>query len=116
LKIYCETSCLPHNIRDGDSNAELAALKELAEKFHMFGSDFVRQEAAQTKDENQRNNLIIDFQALKLVPKGSILHGFSHQEGQYGFATCPLMSDTSDDALRDKLIERGLERQDTSDA
>ncbi len=63
LKIYCDANTLPHNIRHADqkSQGELAALKQLAEKYSMFGSLVVLRELMNTTDQTQQNYLIVDY-------------------------------------------------------
>ena len=88
LKIYCDTSCLPHNIRSADPKpqGELAALKQLADKYWMFGSRVVRRELMNTKKQTQRKNLIVDYKALEPITKDEKVHGFHTQTDQYGTA------------------------------
>ena len=78
LKIYCDTNTLPNNIRHTDqkSQRELAALKQLAEKYLMFGSLVVLRELTNTTEQNQRNSLIFDYKALEPIPKDQRLLGF----------------------------------------
>ncbi len=115
MKIYCDTSTLPHNIRHADqkSQRELAALKQLAEKYLMFGSRAVLRELMNTPEQNQRNNLIVDYKALAPIPKDEKVHGFHTQIDQYGGSVSyPLVSDVQDETLRTELMQRGLDRPD----
>ncbi len=115
LKIYCDTSTLPHNIRHADqkSQGELAALKQLAEKHSMFGSLVVLRELMNTTEQTQQNNLIVDYKALEPIPKDEKVHGFHTQTDQYGgCVTYPLVSDVQDETLRNELIQRGLKSRD----
>ncbi len=65
MKIYCDTSTLPENIRgtDAKSQKELSALKELQELGAMWGSHIVRYEVINTKDESKRNQLLAEHAA-----------------------------------------------------
>ncbi len=115
LKIYCDTSCLPHNIRYADPKpqGELAALKQLADKYWMFGSRVVRRELMITKKQTQRKNLIVDYKAREPITKDEKVHGFHTQTDQYGgVVVYPLVSDVQDETLRKELIEHGLEPRD----
>ena len=115
LKIYCDTNTLPNNIRHADqkSQRELAALKQLAEKYLMFGSLVVLRELMNTTEQNQRNSLIVDYKALEPIPKDQRLLGFHTQTHQYGgFVSYPLISDVQDEALRKELTRRGLDLRD----
>jgi predicted nucleic acid-binding protein len=113
LKIYCETSCLPHNIRDEKSQGELAAIKVLAKKFDLYGSRFVRHEVLNTNNEVQRNFLIVECDSLKPVLKDEKLLGFHTNYDQFGgFVCCPMIADTHDDALCEELKKQGLEPAD----
>lgn len=60
---------------------ERAALKQLAEKYSMFGSHLVHYEVMNTPDETQRDNLIIDYKALEPVSKDVKIYGFQTQRG-----------------------------------
>ncbi len=115
LKIYCDTSTLPHNIRHADqkSQGELAALKQLAEKCLMFGSRAVLRELMNTPEQNQRNSLIVDFKGLAPIAKDEKVHGFHTQTDQYGgFVSYPLVSDVQDETLCKELIQHGLKPRD----
>ena len=116
MKIYCDTSTLPHNIRHADekSQSERAALKRLAEENLMFGSGVVLRELMNTTEQAQRNNLIVDYRALTPIPKDEKVHGFHTQTDQYGGCiTNPLISDVQDETIRDDLITGlGLEPRD----
>ena len=115
MKIYCDTSTLPHNIRYADqkSQLELAALKQLAERYSMFGSHIVLYELMKTTAEIQRNNRIVDYKALEPIPKDEKLLGIRTQTDPVGgFVNCPIISDVQDDTVRDELIKRGLEQRD----
>ena len=115
MKIYCDTSTLPHNIRHADqkSHGELAALNRLAEKYSMFGSLVDLRELMNTPDQTQQNNLIVDYKALEPIPKDERVHGFHTQTDQYGGCiTYPLVSDVQDEMLREELIHRGLTPRD----
>jgi hypothetical protein len=70
LKIYCDTSTLPENIRgtDAKSQKELSAREELQELGVMLGSHIVRYEVMNTKDESKRNQLLAEQAALKPIP------------------------------------------------
>ena len=52
MKIYCDTSTLPHNINSAEpkSQIELKALNELAKRYSLFGSHLVGSEAEKTKN------------------------------------------------------------------
>jgi hypothetical protein len=71
LKIYCDTSTLPENIRGADakSQRELSAVRELQELGigAMFGSRIVRYEVMNTKDESRRNQLFAEQAKLKPI-------------------------------------------------
>lgn len=115
MKIYCDTSALPHNIsrhNDKKSQIELAALSQLREKYPFFGSHLVRYEAERTKDEIQRDHLIIDVNELENVPKDQKLLGFNIQINQYSCINSPIISDVQDEAIRAELMERGLKQRD----
>ena len=115
LKIYCDTSTLPHNIRHADqkSQGELAALKQLAENCSMFGSLVVLRELMNTPEQTQKNNLIVDYKALEPIPKDEKVLGFHTQTDQYGgFVSYPLISDVQDETLRKELTQRGLGLRD----
>ena len=115
MKIYCDTSTLPHNIGHADqkSQVELAALKQLAEKCSMFGSLVVLRELMNTTKQPQQNKLIVDYKALEPIPKDERVHGFHTQTDQYGgCVTYPLISDVQDETLRNELIQRGLDLRD----
>ncbi len=115
MKIYCDTSTLPHNIRHADekSQGELAALKQLAEKYSMFGSRVVLRELISTTEQTQRDYLIVDYQALEPIPKDEKLLGFYTQTDQYGGCiTNPMISDVQDERLREELTQHGLKLRD----
>ncbi len=115
LKIYCDTSALPHNIRNTDpkSAGELAAIKQLAEEYSMFGSHLVNYEAAKTENGVQRDHLIVDCKTLVPIPKDEKLLGFNTQFDWYGGFICsPIISDVQDEALRKELIDHGLGQRD----
>jgi hypothetical protein len=116
MRIFCETSSLRHNISrhsDAKSKAELAALSQLAERYLLVRGRAVLRELMQTADVLQRNNLIVDYEALQPIPKDEKLLGIQYvQTGQYGFVNIPRLADTQDDALRDELIREGFERLD----
>jgi hypothetical protein len=113
LKIYCDTSVLPHNMDQKTQLEERAALKQLAEKYSMFGSHLIHYEVMNTPDVTQRENLIIDYKALEPVSKDVKIYGFQAQADQYGGFVCyPLMSDVQDEKLRNELIGQGLEQRD----
>ena len=115
MKIYCDTDTLPHNIRHADekSQGELAALKQLAEKYSMFGSLVILRELMNTTKQTQRDYLIVDYQALEPIPKDEKLLGFYMQTDQYGGCiTNPMFSDVQDEALREELTRRGLDLRD----
>lgn len=46
----------------------------------MFSSHLVRYEAEKTKDETQRNYLIIDFKGLEPIPEDEKPLGFHHMQ------------------------------------
>jgi hypothetical protein len=117
LKIYCDTSTLPENIRGADakSQRELSAVRELQELGigAMFGSRIVRYEVMNTKDESRRNQLFAEQAKLKPITKDEKLLGFQKTTDQYGgFVRNPMVSDVQNDAIRDELIARGLEQKD----
>ena len=115
MKIYCDTSTLPENIRGADakSQKELTALKELQELGVMLGSRIVRYEVMNTKDENKRNQLLAEHAALKPIDNDEKLLGIHTTTDQYGgFVSYPMISDVQDEAIRAELIERGLEQKD----
>ena len=115
LKIYCDTSVLPHNICHADekSERELAALEELAERYSMFGSRVALRELMMTTDPTTKEHLIVEYQNLEPVPNDERVDGFHTQYDQLGgFVTCPLISDVQDEALRDELMGRGMKRRD----
>jgi hypothetical protein len=111
LKIYCDTCSLRHNV---DEEKERVALERLAEKFPMFGSHLVRHEAANTKKTNPKGDfLIVDADALELVPKEKVLLGFQYLSDQYGgFFAGPLTSDVPDETIRNEVMKRGLKQRD----
>ncbi len=93
--------------------AELVALKQLAEKYSMFGSRVVLRELMNTTKQTQRDYLIVDYQALEPIPKDEKLLGFHTQADQYGgFITNPLISDVQDERLREELTQHGLKLRD----
>jgi len=111
MKIYCETSCLPENIRrhsDAKSERELTALKSLAEQHQLFASRVIDREIMKTADKARRDALIIDYKTLQPIPKDEKLLGFHHQSDRYGFVTYPMISDSQNEPLRDELIQHGL--------
>ncbi len=115
MKIYCDTDTLPHNIRHADqkSQRELAALKQLAEKYLMFGSLVVLRELMNTTEQTQQNHLIVDYKALEPIPKDEKVHGLHTQTDQYGgCVTYPLVSDVQDERLREELTQHGLKLRD----
>ncbi len=115
MKIYCDTNTLPHNIRHADQKTlgELAALKQLAEKYLLYGSLGVLRELMETKDQTQRDYLIVNYKSLEPIPKDEKVHGFHTQYDQYGgFVAYPLVSDVQDETLRAELMQRGLDRPD----
>ncbi len=113
LKIYCDTNTLPHNIRDQKSQGELAAIKQLAEKYPMFSSLVALREVMNTPEGLQQNNLIVDYNALEPIPRDEKVLGFHMQSDQYGgCVTNPLISDVQDETLRKELTRRGLELKD----
>lgn len=115
MKIYCDTSTLPHNIDHANhkSQVELAALKQLAEQCLMFGSLVVLRELMNTTEQPQQNNLIVDYNALEPIPEDEKVHGFHTQTDQYGGCiTNPLISDVQDEMLRSELMQRGLDLRD----
>jgi hypothetical protein len=115
LKIYCDTSTLPENIRGADakSQKELTALKQLQELGVMLGSHIVRYEVMNTKDESKRTQLLAEHDALKPIDNDEKLLGIHTTTDQYGgFVSYPMISDVQDEAIRAELIERGLEQKD----
>ncbi len=115
MKIYCDTNTLPHNIRDPGYNiqGERDALKELADKFDLFSSKFVLKEVMKTCDETQRDYLIVDYRALKPVPKDERFQGAYTLFDQYGgYIENPLISDVQDEALVNELTDQGLKNGD----
>lgn len=115
LKIYCDTNTLPGNIRHADqkSQDELAAMKQLDEKYLLFRSRVVLREVTNTRDETQREYLIVDYESREAVPRDEKVHGIHTQTDQYGgFVGQPLVSDVQDEAICHELIDRGLERRD----
>ena len=112
MRIYCDTSCLPHNMRGQKCQGELAALEQCAERFERYGSRFVRHEVLNTKDEALRDVLIVDYNALKPVPKDEKILGFHSQFDRFGGCCWPMIADTHDDLLCEELKNRGLEPTD----
>ncbi len=115
MKIYVETSCLRSNIRHPDpkSQKELAALEQLAERYWLFGSRLTLREATATAKKTQQDSLILDYKALKPIPKDERLLGFNSQSDRYGgFISYPLIADCQDETLRKELIEHGLGPKD----
>ena len=116
MKIYCDTSCLPENIRrhtdDPKSQKELAALTKLAEQYQLFGSRVIDREIMKTTDKARQDVLIVNYKALQPVSKDEKLLGFHHQSDRYGFISCPMISDIQDEALRDELVQHALEPRD----
>ena len=115
MKIYCDTSTLPENIRGADakSQKELTALKQLQELGVMLGSHIVRYEVMNTKDESKRTQLLAEHDALKPIDNDEKLLGIHTTTDQYGgFVSYPMISDVQDEAIRAELIERGLEQKD----
>jgi hypothetical protein len=111
LKIYCDTSTLRNNLRDYPK--ELEALEQLQKRYSMFGSHLVHYEVTNTRNQTLREALIIDYNMLEKVPKDIRVLGFNTVYDQYGgFVGHPLISDVQDEALRDELIEHGLEPRD----
>ena len=110
MKVYCDTSCLPHNIRE---ESERAAMEQLLKQIPVLGSLLLRLEAENTPIETkrdtaagrQRDFVIAEARARELVAKEKTLRGFSHSSDQYGgWFACPMISDVPDEALRDELI------------
>jgi predicted nucleic acid-binding protein len=117
LRIYCDTSTLLHNIRHADpkSQRERAAITQLAEKHPLFRSLVVLREVTSTHEETQRECLIVDYEALKPVPRDEKVLGICTQTDQHGgFFGQPLVSDVQDEEIRQELIDRGLTRQDAT--
>lgn len=115
LKISCDTNTLPHNIPGADqkSQMELAAVKQLGEKYNMFRSHLVDYELMNTKDESHRNKLAADSKALDPITNDEKLLGYQTQTDPYGgFVTCPIISDVQNESLRDELIKHGLPQRD----
>jgi hypothetical protein len=115
LRIYCDTSVLPHNVsrhNDDKSQREFAELNKLMQKYPLFGSHLNGYEAGKTKDEILRGQLMIDVDALQKVPNDQKLLGFSVQISQYTCINSPIISDVQDEAIRAELMKRGLEQRD----
>jgi predicted nucleic acid-binding protein len=115
LKIYCDTSVLPHNIsrhNDEKSQRQLAAVNQLAATYPMFGSHLVRYEAQKTKDEIRRGHLIVDVDGLQNVPNDQKLLGFNIQISANTCLNSPIISDVQDEGIRAELIKRGLKQRD----
>jgi hypothetical protein len=115
LKIYCDTSTLPHNIRNLDpkSQKELEAIRQLAETFSMFGSHLVSFEAERTPNKIDRDHLIVEAKGLKPVPKDEKVVGNNAQTLPFGgFIGFFLISDVQDEPLRQELMKRGLDQRD----
>ncbi len=102
MKIYCDTNTLPHNMskRGHNFQGERDALKELVDKFELFSSKFVLREVMKTSDKTQRDYLIVDYRALKPVPKDERFQGSYTQFDPYGgYIENSLISDVQDEAL-----------------
>jgi hypothetical protein len=117
LKIYCESSTLPENIRGADakSQRELNAVRELQVLGigAMFGSRIVYYEVMKTKDESRRNQLLVEQAACKQIPKDERPLGSQIVTDQYGgFVDSPLVSDVQNEDIRAELITRGLKQTD----
>jgi hypothetical protein len=118
LKIYCDTSVLPENIRGADlkSQKESNAVEELQKLgiFDMHGSHLIRYEVMNTKDESKRNQLLAEQAALNPIPYDEKLLGIQTTTTDLygGFVSYPMISDVQDEAIRAELIERGLELKD----
>jgi hypothetical protein len=110
--IYCDTSCLPGNIRGEENEPELEALKQLQARFDFYGSRFVREEASATAEPQMRDALIVQCNTLKPVPKDEKILGFHSQFDRFGGCCWPMIADTHDDALCEELKNRGLKPKD----
>jgi hypothetical protein len=110
LKIYCESSTLPENIRGADakSQRELNAVRELQVLGigAMFGSRIVYYEVMKTKDESRRNQLLVEQAACKQIPKDERPLGSQIVTDHGGFVDSPLVSDVQNEDIRAKLITR----------
>jgi predicted nucleic acid-binding protein len=117
LKIYCDTSVLPNNIR-GPQQAERDAMKKLIEahrvaKCILQRSRVVRREVDETNKLPQRQKLKRDHDALENIAKDERVKGFTHTSDRLGgFATVPIVSDKQDDDLYAKLVAHGLSPKD----
>jgi hypothetical protein len=115
MKIYVETSCLRSNIRHPDpkSQKELAALEQLAERYSLFGSRLDLREVEATVKKDQRDSLILDYNALEPIPKDEKFLGSNSVSDQYGGSISnPLVADCQDETLRRELLGHGLEPKD----
>jgi hypothetical protein len=115
MKIYVETSCLRSNFRHPDpkSQKELAALEQLAERYSLFGSRLDLREVEATVKKDQRDSLILDYNALEPIPKDEKFLGSNSVSDQYGGSISnPLVADCQDETLRRELLEHGLEPKD----
>jgi hypothetical protein len=91
---------------------ELAALGQLADRFELYGSRFVRHEVLNTKDQTLRDFLIVDCNGLKPVLKDEKILGFHSQWDRFGGCCWPMIADTHDDALCEELKNHGLQQAD----
>jgi hypothetical protein len=119
ISVYCETSALESNIRHPDEKTrkELAAVQKLKEadaegRIRLDGSLVNLREAANTKNADRRAALIVDHKGLSPVPKDERLLGIHRQSDPYGgFVNSPLISDTQDESMRDRLKAMGLSQK-----
>jgi hypothetical protein len=103
LKIYCDTSALPENIRGDAKQKELSAVRELQELGigAMFGSRIVRFEVMNTKGESRRNHLFAEQAKLNPIPNDEKPLGSQMTPDQYGgFVSSPLVSDVHQSSPR----------------
>jgi hypothetical protein len=104
LRIYCDTSTLFHNMKGDDVSGELKALERLLEyrsqgKLVMYRSRVVLSEIVATKDLEQRERLVADYDVLDQIPHDERVVGFHNQWDKFGGVSYPLVSDIQNDKL-----------------
>ncbi|SRR5579885_697599 len=122
-QIYCDTDTLWNNIErhvhnDEKSARELSALQRLisdhkAGRCKLVRSRVALRELDRTKNQEHKNKLRADYEALEQIPRDERLCEFHTNYDQFGgFITNPIVSDLQDDNLYKQLLERGFRDKD----